>query len=63
MKWAKKNLPATIVVIAVLIVFAVIASLYYTQYLEKEYSKEITNKIEDFSKTSAEKTDRMMGQI
>ena len=41
MKWAKKNLPATIVVIAVLIVFAVIASLYYTQYLEKEYSKEI----------------------
>ena len=63
MKWAKKNLPATIVVIAVLIVFAVIASLYYTQYLEKEYSKEITNKLEDFSKTSAEKTDRMMGQI
>lgn len=63
MKRAKKSLPATIVVIALLIVFAVIASLYYTQYLEKEYDKEITNKLENFSKSGAEKTDRMMKQI
>ena len=63
MKWAKKNLPATIVVIAVLIVFAVIASLGYAQYLKKEYNKEITNRLENFSRSGAEKTGRMMKQI
>lgn len=63
MKRAKKHLPAMAIVIAVLIIFAIIGSLCYTKYLEKEYDKEITNKLENFSKSEADDISRSIEQI
>lgn len=56
MKKAKKRLPTTVVAIAVLIVFAMIGSLYYTKYLRREHNKEITSTIKNILTSSTERT-------
>lgn len=63
MKRAKKHLPATVVVIALLIIFAIVGSLCYIKYLKAEYDKEVTNKLENISKSGSDNVNRMVIQI
>lgn len=63
MKKAKRHLPATVVVIALLIIFAIIGSLCYIKYLKTEYDKEIKNKLENISKSGSDNVNRLVTQI
>ncbi len=63
MKKAKRHLPTTVVVIALLIIFAIIGSLCYIKYLRTEYDKEIKNKLENISKSGSDNVNRLVFQI